>query len=146
MNISWSIKKQTTVLLSTMEAEYVAASSVVQAFITIRQLLQEFDLLAPSGTILRRVDNQSANKSMENTVTTQWNRHHNIKYHFVRDAIANKHVTVEYCPTQQQVADIFTAATDRVIFALSMPHASNYELCSRTSVGLIPAEITLCEA
>ncbi|GMF25151.1 unnamed protein product [Phytophthora fragariaefolia] len=112
MTISWSSRKQTTVALSTMEAEYVAACSAVQDCIAIRQLLQELGLMPHNTAILLRVDNQSAIKSMENAVTTQRTRHLQIKYHFIRDAIANKQVQVEYCPTQQQLADIFTKATD----------------------------------
>ncbi|KAE8956699.1 hypothetical protein PR001_g31643 [Phytophthora rubi] len=114
--ISWSSRKQTTVALSTMEAEYVAACSAVQDCIAIRQLLQELGLMPQNTAILLRVDNQSAIKSMENAVTTQRTRRLQIKYHFIRDAIANKQVQVEYCLTQQQLADIFTKATDRIIF------------------------------
>lgn len=115
MTISWASRKQTTVALSTMEAEYVAACTAVQDCIGIRQLLEELQLLRKDIPILLRVDNQSAIKSMENAVSSQRTRHLSIKYHFVRDAIMNKDVKVEYCPTQQQIADLFTKATDRII-------------------------------
>jgi len=114
MTISWSSRKQTTVALSTMEAEYVAACSAVQDCIAIRQLLQELGLT--NGCDSYQGGQPVSDKSMENAVTTQRTRHLQIKYHFIRDAIANKQVRVEYCPTQQQLADIFTKATDRIIF------------------------------
>ncbi|OWZ06851.1 Integrase, catalytic core protein [Phytophthora megakarya] len=116
MTISWASRKQTTVALSTMEAEYVAACAAVQDCIGIRQLLGELHLLPKNSSILLRVDNQSAIKSMENAVSSQRTRHLNIKYHFVRDAITNKDVKVEYCPSQQQLADLLTKATDKIVF------------------------------
>ncbi|POM76510.1 Integrase catalytic core protein [Phytophthora palmivora] len=116
MTISWSSRKQTTVALSTMEAEYVAACSAVQDCIAIHQLLQELGLMQQTDAVLLRVDNQSAIKSMRNVISTQRTRHLQIKYHFIRDAIANKKIQVEYCPSQQQLADVFTKATERIIF------------------------------
>ncbi|GMF46392.1 unnamed protein product [Phytophthora fragariaefolia] len=116
MTVSWASPKQTTVALSTMEAEYVAACTAVQDCIGISQLLCELRLLPEGVSILLRVDNQSAIKFMQNAVSSQRTRPLNIKYHFVRDAFMRKDVHVEYCPTQQHLADLFTKATDRVIF------------------------------
>ncbi|GMF54297.1 unnamed protein product [Phytophthora fragariaefolia] len=64
MTVSWASQKQTTVALSTTEAEYIAACTAVQDCIGIRQLLDELRLLPEGASILLRVDNQSAIKSM----------------------------------------------------------------------------------
>ena len=35
-------------------------------------------------------------------------RHIDIRYFFVKDQIDQGHLTVEYCPTEQMLADFFT--------------------------------------
>ena len=44
------------------------------------------------------------------------NKHIEIKYHFVREAVQRKIITLEYCPTENMVADILTKPLERVKF------------------------------
>jgi hypothetical protein len=39
-----------------------------------------------------------------------------IKYHYLRDQAENKNIKLEYVPTQEQIADIFTKPLSRDVF------------------------------
>jgi Reverse transcriptase (RNA-dependent DNA polymerase)/gag-polypeptide of LTR copia-type/GAG-pre-integrase domain len=105
--ISWSSKKQATVSLSSTEAEYIAAARAAQEATWIHTFLSEIGhpLKKP---ITLYVDNQSAIKLIQNPVAHDRTKHIDIKYHFIRDAQAREIIKVEYCPTNDQVADVLT--------------------------------------
>uniref|UniRef100_A0AAV1VGL1 Polyprotein n=1 Tax=Peronospora matthiolae TaxID=2874970 RepID=A0AAV1VGL1_9STRA len=64
MPVSWMCKKQGGVSLSTMEAEFTAASIMARELLGIRELLQELDLRFEEPIPLR-VDNQAALKQLD---------------------------------------------------------------------------------
>ena len=107
--ISWRSVKQSCVALSSTEAEYVALSGCVQEALFLDQLLVDlkFDF---DGPILVFEDNQSALCLAENSKNHPRTKHIQIKYHFVRNIIADNKIKVKYCPTELMLADIFTKA------------------------------------
>jgi hypothetical protein len=110
--ISWSSKKQSTVALSSTEAEYIAAARATQEATWIQSFLSEIG--HPLGKpIPLYVDNQSAIKLIQNPVAHDRTKHIDIKYHFIRDAQTRGIIKVEYCPTEHQVADVFTKPLSR---------------------------------
>jgi hypothetical protein len=110
--ISWSSKKQSTVALSSTEAEYIAAARATQEATWIQTFLSEIG--HPLGKpIPLYVDNQSAIKLIQNPVAHDRTKHIDIKYHFIRDAQARGIIKVEYCPTERQVADVLTKPLSR---------------------------------
>ena len=110
--ISWSSKKQATISLSSTEAEYIAAARAAQEATWIHTFLSEIGhpLKKP---ITLFVDNQSAIKLIQNPVAHDRTKHIDIKYHFIRDAQARGIIKVEYCPTNDQVADVLTKPLSR---------------------------------
>ncbi|GMF11639.1 unnamed protein product [Phytophthora lilii] len=60
--ITWYSKKQSTVALSTAEAEYIAAGTAVRDCLWIQQLLNGLRLHPESSPVYLHVDNQSAIK------------------------------------------------------------------------------------
>ena len=64
MILSWKCKKQGSVLLSTMEAEFVAASDAARKLLGARELLQELGLVIVSPMPMM-IDNQAAIKNLE---------------------------------------------------------------------------------
>nr|KYP75575.1 Copia protein [Cajanus cajan] len=52
----------------------------------------------------------------KNPVHHQRTKHIAIKYHFIREAETTKQIQLEYCSTEDQVADIFTKALPRAKF------------------------------
>lgn len=53
-------------------------------------------------------DNQGAIALAKNPVNRQRCKHIDIKYHFTRENVNNGRFILEYCPTEQMVADVLT--------------------------------------
>ncbi|PIL28798.1 hypothetical protein GSI_08842 [Ganoderma sinense ZZ0214-1] len=111
--VSWSAKKQTTVALSTPEAEYYASVHCGREIIWMRQLLMELGYLPrrdPRATPLM-VDNTGALRMLKNPdEVTARTKHININVHWIRDAVRVRLIAPEYVPSDDNVADIFTKA------------------------------------
>ena len=110
--ISWASRKQTSVPLSTVEAEYVALSLATQEIVWLRQLLSELgeDVSGPS---LLMEDNQGAIATANNPVNHAKTKHIQIKYHHVRDAVEQQTIELCYCRSKEMLADIFTKPSPR---------------------------------
>ena len=107
--ISWYSKKQPTVALSTMEAEYMAVSNATRECLWIQELLTELGI-PPHGPTTIHVDNQAAIKFTENSQFHAHSKHIDIQHHFICEHITSNKVSVQYCATDENIADIFTKA------------------------------------
>jgi len=105
--VTWKSKRQSTVATSTAEAEYMALYMAIQEAIWIRQLLEE--ITGKSEVINVLVDNQAAIAIAKGTRSRL--KHIDIKYHFIREAVANKQVATPYCSSEENVADMLTKST-----------------------------------
>jgi len=114
--ISWSSKKQRVVALSTCEAELYATSAALQEVLWIRGILAELGLNSSAGSTVYG-DNQSAIAVSKNGVKGERTKHIDIKYHFITDTIDKQTVKLQWIPTQQQEADIFTKPLGSEIFS-----------------------------
>jgi hypothetical protein len=61
-------------------------------------------------------DNTRSISISKNSVMHSKTKHIPIKYHFLRDKVAEKNIRVEYVGTKEQVADIFTKPLPRESF------------------------------
>ena len=43
-------------------------------------------------------------------------KHVDIRHHFVRDMVQNKHIVLEYCPTNMMLADLLTKTLSKTRF------------------------------
>ena len=93
--------------LSTCEAEYIATSSTACEVIWLRNLLKELNHLQENSTTIY-VDNMSAIKLAKNPVQHGRSKHIDLRYHFLRDHVKQGTITLKYCNTMEQVADILT--------------------------------------
>jgi len=105
--ISWRSQKQPCVALSTAEAEYVALAAATQESLWLRQLFSDLKIKHESAMIIYE-DNQSAICIAKNPKDHSKTKHIDIKFHFVRDHVENKNITLKYCCTDEMLADIFT--------------------------------------
>jgi hypothetical protein len=113
--ISWQSRKQSSIALSTAEAEYIAACSASCEAIWLRKLLTGlFDLEMRATVIL--CDNQSCIKMTENPVFHDRSKHIEIRYHFIRDMVQRGALKLQYISTDEQVADVLTKPLSRVKF------------------------------
>ncbi|XP_062544965.1 uncharacterized protein LOC134211764 isoform X1 [Armigeres subalbatus] len=109
--VSWCCKRQPTVALSTCEAEYMALSPTVQEAMWWRGLMSQIGL---KQTVELRCDNQSAICIAKNGGYTPRTKHIDIRHHFIRDALNQNAVRLNYVSTDQQVADGLTKPLDRI--------------------------------
>ena len=102
----WSSRQQQMVALSSTEAEYVAASEATKDIIWLTKLFSEIVEFVECPKLY--CDNQGAIALVENPVFHKRTKHINVKYHFIRNACADKMLQIEYVESKNQVADIFT--------------------------------------
>lgn len=104
--ISFGSIKQKTVALSSTEAEYMALSEAAKEAIYLRNLILE--LTGEILTISVYNDNQSALNLCSNPMYHKRSKHIDIRHHFVREAVTNKLIKVDYLPSNQMPADMLT--------------------------------------
>ena len=83
--ISWEVKKQATVALSSTEAEYQAMAAAVQEAIYLRALMKDFGYPMKEPTYIGE-DNQSCIKMCHNPVMHKRSKHIDTKLHFMRES------------------------------------------------------------
>ena len=104
---TWNSKKQSRVVLLTAEAEYIALASTVQEAVWMRQLITELGSSPETATVIYE-DNQSAISMTKNPQYHGKAKHIAIKYHFIREQVSDETMKLQYCPTEEMVADMFT--------------------------------------
>jgi ribonuclease HI len=105
--ISWKCKKQTSVALSTAEAEYVAMVEGIKEALGASECLREIGIMVQSPIIVKS-DNQAAIAQVKNESTSSKAKHVDIKYKFVQDLSRKGLIKIEYVDTEEQMADLFT--------------------------------------
>ena len=125
--VYWQSKLQADISLSTAESEYIAMSQALRETLPIMSLMKEinvvFPLHIPEPKFVVKVheDNQSCIAMASNLKFTSRTKHIAIKYHHFRKHVkttsnSNGFINIVYCPTQEQLADIFTKPTSDEIF------------------------------
>lgn len=104
--ISWRSKLQATVACSTVEAEYIAASTAVKEALWLRLLLNDLGMSIVTVNIFS--DNQGAIKIAKDPIASVRSKHIDVAYHFIRERIARKDVSLSYISTDDMAADMFT--------------------------------------
>ena len=105
--ISWKSRKQRTVSRSSTEAEYKALADGTAEILWIRALLSDLHFSSNPVTILW-CDNLGATYLSINPIFHARTKHVEVDYHFVRDRVAKKEITVRFIPSQDQLADVLT--------------------------------------
>ncbi len=129
--VSWGVKKQSTVALSTAEAEYMAVSSTTQEILWVIQLLNEMmftidnstigednnkQRYQPSNIVMLWCDNQAAVSIGTNDTHHQRTKHIDIRHHFVRDVVKSGVIALKWISTRFQLADVLTKALGSITF------------------------------
>jgi len=82
--MSWSSRKQPVVTLSTIKAEFIAASSCACQAVWLRRILEKLRHIQSKSTIVY-CDNNSTIKLSKNPVMHGRSKHIDICFHFLRE-------------------------------------------------------------
>ncbi|WJX88387.1 hypothetical protein P8452_70484 [Trifolium repens] len=104
--ISWASKRQTTIALSTAEAEYISAAKCCTQLLWMKYQLEDYNI-AENGIPLY-CDNTAAIHLSKNPILHSRAKHIEIKHHFIRDHVQKGTIDIQFIDTDHQWADIFT--------------------------------------
>jgi hypothetical protein len=107
--ISWFSKQQSGATHSTSEAEYIAAGKGAMELVYLDELLFCFGIFNKEPMQLFG-DNTGCVFMSNNENISDKSRHIRVKYHYIRDLVKEKTITVTYVPTTKMIADILTKA------------------------------------
>jgi hypothetical protein len=96
-----------------MEAEYIAGSHSSRELVFVRNLLGELLGQPLDHTSPIYCDNQSAITVAENPAMHDKAKHIALKYHNIRDYIEDGDVTIHYCQSGANPADLLTKILPR---------------------------------
>jgi hypothetical protein len=114
--ISWASKRQTTIALSTAEAEYISVAKCCTQLLWMRYQLEDYKV--NNHNIPLFCDNTAAIQLSKNSILHSRAKHIEIKHHIIRDLVQKGSVNIQYIETERQWADIFTKplAVERLDF------------------------------
>ena len=136
--INFSSKQKINTRSST-EAELVGANDAMTPVLWVRLFLQAQGFEVQDNIVYQ--DNQSTMLLEKNgrQSSGKKTRHIEIRYYFITDNIKRGNVRVEYCPTDQMIADFFTKPLQGSAFLkyraliLGLPPLSGSQECVGTS-------------
>jgi hypothetical protein len=121
--VSWKSRRQQTIALSTVEAEYMAATQGAKEAIWVRRLLTEIGRInltshncSEPDSVLIRTETKARWIWPKNPQFHDKTKHIDIQQHWICEVLEAKKITLEYVPTAEQIADIFTKPLARDAF------------------------------
>nr|GEW92689.1 zinc finger, CCHC-type [Tanacetum cinerariifolium] len=135
--ITWCSQKQTTVALSSCEAEFIVATAAACQAIWLWELLAEAEFIVATAVacqaiwlwkllaevtglerqkVIIQVDNKSEIALSKNSVFHGRRKHIHTRYHFICECVENEQVIVEHVSEENQRADPLTKALARIRF------------------------------
>ena len=91
----------------------MALTAATQEAMFLAMLSKEFGL-DTSEPIHIRGDNASSINLVKNPVITQYSKHIDIKFHFIREKFNNGFIELSHVPTGENVADLMTKPAVKV--------------------------------
>jgi len=81
--ISWSSKQQPTIVLSTVEAEYMASTQATKETIWMTKFMEELGYMKEKKAMVIRCDNQGVISLTKNPMQHVRTKHIDVQHHFV---------------------------------------------------------------
>jgi hypothetical protein len=100
------------IALSTAEAEYAALTQAAKEAIWLQNLLKDLGMSKHVPRVIN-VDNQGVIALAENPIRHARTKHLDVQLQFVRDHVKRSTIRLQYCPTEDMLADIMTKALAR---------------------------------
>ena len=124
--IAWQSKLQSTIAVSTMEAEYNSAFAAIQELIWLKGVLKEIGI-SIDDPITLHMDAKSAIALAKNPMHHKRSKHIDIKYHWLREhTYEDGTIHLEHCVTEDMVADLMTKALAADLHTKHTDNATKY--------------------
>ncbi|MCO5577499.1 hypothetical protein L7F22_031330 [Adiantum nelumboides] len=107
--ISWLSKKQPTVAISSCEAEYRVVFIAMIECVWLRRLMADLGAGQDTANTIYN-DSQSALAIARNPIFHACTKHIEVHYHYVRERLSAREISLAYVPAQDNLADLFTKA------------------------------------
>jgi len=105
--ITWSSKRQATVALSTVEAEYVAMSRCAQQMVWMQTWLDEVEVAHITPGVIKG-DSRGAIALTKTTKDHRKVKHIDIRHHYLRELVKAGSILFKQVPSVGNLADLFT--------------------------------------
>lgn len=105
--ISWNSKRQSTVALSTTEAEFMSMVAATQEGLWLNKLQCEI-FPNSSNQVKLFCDNKSAISLSSTNNYHSRTKHIDVKYNFIKELVFKRKLNPQYIPTNEMVADVLT--------------------------------------
>jgi hypothetical protein len=106
--VAWLAKKQDIVATSVCEAEYISASLCCKELKYLKTLIHELTREEIPAELY--VDNQSAIRLIQTGQMHSRTKHIDVRYYSISEKFDKGLFSIKYCPSQKNIADIFTKA------------------------------------
>lgn len=110
---AWGAQYQPTVALSTTEAEYMSLTRSARQILWMYSGMSEIGFEQPKPAMLYG-DNAGSIALTKNTKGNSRVKHIDIRHHYIRERVEEGDIAVEYVPTEDNIADLFTKSLGRV--------------------------------
>jgi hypothetical protein len=121
--IAWKCRVQTTISLSSTEAEYLAASDAGKMALYLRSVLAELHVPQRFATIIYE-DNRGALLMSRAAQPTKQTRHIDIRHYALNDWVERDLIILEDCASGLNASDIATKQTGGILFARHLDNIS----------------------
>ena len=123
--VLYKTQYQSTIALSTTEAEFTAACEAGKYLLYVRSIMEEIGLEQTDATVLYE-DNQGALLMATASRPTKRTRHMDVKHFVIQQWIANDLLNMQRINTNDNCADVLTKATGRTLFYRHMDYIQGY--------------------
>jgi len=113
--MSWRTTKQKALSTSTVEAEYIAASTACKEVTWIRRLVEEILQGKLKIKPVLYMDNAGAICLGHNDALSEKTKHIRYTYHFVRECIKDNILDLKHIPGTENPADMMTKPLPRIL-------------------------------
>ncbi len=117
-SIEWKSSKQTSMILSSIEIEYMSQVSAITNVMWAKKLLNDMridDTVSNNSTIIY-ANNQEAIKLVNNSIFQKRTKHIVVKYHYTRNLIIQKAIKLEYRLIATMIADDLIKSLESIQF------------------------------
>ncbi len=119
--VAWSTKKQGSIALSTLEAEYISLSHTTCHVIWHQMLVRELGF-EPDCPFNLNNDNRGAIALTHDPQFHGWSKHIDIRHHFLQELIERGNLKIQHIRSEDNIADIFTKPLAETLFRKFTSH------------------------